>query len=135
MKAEQTRAEPERARKTSAKEYALRFAFGGIVTALVGVVGKAFGPSVAGLFLAFPAILPASVTLIEKHEHRKAAGRDAIGAAAGSVGLIGFAIVVWVFAPRVAAWIVLLAALAVWLVISLGTWWIAMQLRDWERVG
>jgi hypothetical protein len=135
MSAVQARAEPERARKTTPKEYAIRFAFGGIVTASVGIVATAFGPGVAGLFLAFPAILPASMTLIEKHEHRKAAGLDALGAAAGSVGLVGFAFVVWGLSPRAAAWLVLLAAMIVWLGISLGIWWIGVQLRDWEQVG
>ena len=32
---------------------------------------KRYGPGVAGLFLAFPAIFPAGATLIEKHEKEK----------------------------------------------------------------
>jgi hypothetical protein len=109
--------------------------FGGIITAAVGIVGKAWGPAVAGLFLAFPAILPASMTLVEKHEDRKAAGRDAIGAAAGSVGLVAFAVVIWALGAHWLAAIVLVVALVVWLAVSIGTWWIAMRLRDWEQVG
>jgi hypothetical protein len=135
MRAEQARAEPERVRRTTPREYALRFAFGGVVTAVVGILGHAYGPAVAGLFLAFPAILPASMTLIEKHEDRKAAGQDAVGAAAGCVGLIGFALVVWALASQATAWLVLFAALIVWLGISLAAWWIAMRLRNWEQVG
>lgn len=86
-------------------EYVLRFIFGGAVTATTGIVAKHFGPEIGGLFLAFPAIFPASATLIEKHERdkkrkaglhgtnrgREAAGLDAAGAALGSIGLIGFA--------------------------------------------
>ncbi len=49
---------------TKPREYAIRFLFGGLVTAATGVVAKKFGPVVAGLFLAFPAIFPASATLI-----------------------------------------------------------------------
>jgi hypothetical protein len=30
-----------------------------------------WGPAVVGLFLAFPAIFPASATLIEKHERQR----------------------------------------------------------------
>ena len=135
MKADETKAQPEKARRTTPSEYALRFVFGGIVTAAVGIVGTAFGPAVAGLFLAFPAILPASMTLVEKHEGRKAAGRDAIGAAAGSVGLVAFGAVVWALAARAAAWEVLGIALVAWLAVSLAIWWAAMRLRHWEQVG
>jgi AraC-like DNA-binding protein len=59
------------------------------------------GPQVAGLFLAFPSIFPASATLIQNQERAKkqrkgldgeqrgidAAGADAMGAASGSWGL------------------------------------------------
>jgi Protein of unknown function (DUF3147) len=41
-------------------EYLVRFAFGGAVTALAGVIAKRYGPGVGGLFLAFPAIFPAT---------------------------------------------------------------------------
>jgi hypothetical protein len=46
------------------KDYAVRFVFGGIVTALTGLIAGRYGPGVAGLFLAFPAIFPAGATLI-----------------------------------------------------------------------
>ena len=45
-------------------EYAERFLFGGIITAATGEIARTFGPAVAGLFLAFPAIFPATATLI-----------------------------------------------------------------------
>jgi len=108
--------------QTSRKEYAVRFLFGGIVTAVVAVLGKRFGPVVAGLFFAFPAILPASLTLIAEHEGKRAAGDDARGAAAGSIGLIAFGAAVWVGAPRIPAWSVLAAASTAWLVVSLLVW-------------
>ena len=41
------------------------------MTVLAGVIAKKFGPVVGGLFLAFPAIFPASATLIEKHERER----------------------------------------------------------------
>jgi hypothetical protein len=44
------------------QDYLLRFLFGGTVTALAGVIAKRFGPGIGGLFLAFPAILPAAAT-------------------------------------------------------------------------
>jgi uncharacterized membrane protein YfcA len=90
-------------------EYLIRFLFGGIVTVLAGIIAKRYGPEIGGLFLAFPAILTASATLIEKHEKEKkqdagmkgtmrgklAAGVDAIGASMGALGLAAFALVIW----------------------------------------
>ena len=57
--------------KTKWFEYAIRFVFGGLITAIAGVIARDFGPAIGGLFLAFPAIFPASATLIEKHEKQK----------------------------------------------------------------
>src|ERR1700736_6579054 len=58
--------------KTKWYEYALRFAFGGSITVAAGLVAKKWGPGVGGLFLVFPAIFPASATLVEKHEKKTA---------------------------------------------------------------
>ena len=63
-------------------EYAIRFIFGGLITAVAGIIAKKFGAGVGGLFLAFPAIFPASATLIEKHETQKKRGGGATGNAA-----------------------------------------------------
>jgi hypothetical protein len=41
-------------------EFAVRFLFGGFCTVAAGLIAKRFGPSIGGLFLAFPAIFPAS---------------------------------------------------------------------------
>jgi hypothetical protein len=94
-------------------EYAVRFLFGGAITAITGILASHYGPVFGGLFLAFPAIFPATATLVEKHEQekkqkagiantirgREAAALDARGAAIGSIGLVGFAITVWKLAP------------------------------------
>jgi hypothetical protein len=116
------RAQPSKLRQTSIKEYGLRFVFGGVVTAAVGIVATVFGPNIAGLFLAFPAILMASLTLISKHEDRPAAGSDALGACAGSIGLLGFGAVVWALASRGSGVTVLGIASVVWLAVSVGIW-------------
>ncbi len=123
-------------------EYAIRFLFGGLITAVAGIIAKKFGPSIGGLFLAFPAILPASATLIEKHEKekkeekglvgtrrgRKAASVDAAGSAMGSVGLLVFAAIVWQFAPLYSTWIVLTGATLAWLTVSLLIWYVRKRL-------
>ncbi len=82
-------------KETSWKGYAIRFLFGGVVTAFTGWVAAKSGPVVGGLFLAFPAILPASVTLVREHEDADAAGQDAYGAMLGSIGLAAFGAVIW----------------------------------------
>ena len=118
-------------------EYAIRFLFGGLVTAIAGIIAKKFGPGVGGLFLAFPAIFPASATLIEKHEKQKkeeeglqgtqrgreAASIDAAGSAIGSVGLLFFAGLVWQLAPRYKTSMVLAGATLAWLMVSVLLWY------------
>jgi hypothetical protein len=117
-------------------EYAIRFLFGGLITGIAGMIAKKYGPGIGGLFLAFPAIFPASATLIEKHEKQKkeengltgtrrgreAAGIDAAGSAMGSVGLFVFAFLVWQFAPRHSIWTVLIGATLAWLIASVLIW-------------
>jgi hypothetical protein len=97
-----------------------------------------FGPIVGGLFLAFPAILPASLTLVEKREAQKkakhgmcgrqrgrqAAGLDAAGAILGSVGLVVFGFIVWQFASNHAPWLVLASATGMWAIVAFGLWMI-----------
>ena len=52
-------------------EHLTRFLLGGAISVLAALIGKAFGPTVGGLFLAFPAIFPASATLLDKHEEKR----------------------------------------------------------------
>jgi uncharacterized membrane protein (GlpM family) len=118
--------------KSSAKEWAIRFIFGGLVTAVVGVVATTFGPVVAGLFLAFPAIAIASLTLIADHDNRSAAGADALGGVAGSIGLVVFGLIVWGTASRLPAVEVLAIATLAWLAVSLAVW---ASADAWRRRG
>ncbi len=45
--------DPAKLKQATAKEYLLRFAFGGSVTLVTGVIAHSFGPLVGGLFLGF----------------------------------------------------------------------------------
>jgi len=128
--------------QTKWHDYAVRFLFGGLITATAGMIAKKFGPGIGGLFLAFPAIFPASATLIEKHEEEKkeslglngaargrsAASIDAAGSSMGSIGLFIFAFVVWQFLPRDRAWMVLGGATVLWLGVSVAIWQIRKAL-------
>ncbi len=122
--------------KTRWNEYGVRFLFGGAITVVAGLLAKRFGPVFGGLFLAFPAIFPASATLVEKHERekkqkagimnttrgRQAAALDARGATIGSLGLICFALLVWKLLPVWNAALVLCVALSLWLGVSVLIW-------------
>lgn len=130
--------------ETKPQEYALRFLFGGTCTAIAGLIAKHYGPSIGGLFLAFPAIFPAAASLIENHEKRRkmevgkdggkrgknAAALDAFGATLGCLGLIGFAISLWKFVTEMTAGLVLSVAFASWALISLGAYFAK---RHWPR--
>ncbi len=112
-------------RRTRWYEYALRFFFGGAITVAAGLIAKFYGPVFGGLFLAFPAIFPASATLVQKHEtekERRAGIMDARGAALGCVALGCFGALLWRFLPDWNAGLALLAALAIWLVVALLGW-------------
>jgi hypothetical protein len=126
--------------QTRWNEYFVRFVLGGTMTVVAGLLAARFGPVVGGLFLAFPAIFPASATLIEKHVRerkekaglrgarrgKEAAALDAAGAALGSFGLAAFGLVIWLLIVRSPAWALALAAVS-WLAVAMLAW----QVRRW----
>lgn len=128
-------------KRTKWYEYLIRFGLGGAVTAAAALLAKRFGPGVGGLFLAFPAILAASATLVEKHERerkeakgfqglyrgRHAAGADAAGAAIGGLGLMAFAVCAWKLLPNYNSGIAIGSATLLWAAVSISFWW------TWKR--
>jgi hypothetical protein len=124
---------PQQLKRTKWGEYLVRFAFGGGVSVAAWMIGKAFGPRIGGLFLAFPAILPASLTLIKEHDGRGAAKDDALGAALGSLGLGAFALVVWGTAAWDAPTLTLVSASVLWFVVSASAWWLVFGRRQPAR--
>ena len=131
---------PSALRQTRWYEYLVRFVLGGAITVVAGLIAARFGPVIGGLFLAFPAIFPASATLIEKHvrERKKRAGQqgarrgrgaaalDAAGAALGSFGLAAFGLVIWLMIVRSPAWTFVVAAVS-WLAVAVLAW----NVRRW----
>jgi hypothetical protein len=103
----------------SSKDYLVRFAFGAsisVIAALISLKFQLFG----GIFLAFPAILPASLTLIERDLGRKEASIDAEGAIVGAIGMLAFALVAAFGINSIGAIRALVVAAATWLVVSFG---------------
>jgi hypothetical protein len=127
-------------------EYVIRFVLGGSTTLLAGVIADIWGPAVGGLFLAFPAILCASATLVEAHERREkhehgieghkrgtdAAALETAGAALGSFGLASFALAVWLLVPRFGVAALGLGSIA-WLVVSVTCWRLRRNIRRPSR--
>jgi hypothetical protein len=117
-------------------EIGLRFLFGGACTVLAGLIAEHWGPGIGGLFLAFPAIFPATASLIAKHEKeekakigrdgtergRLAASVDAAGTSLGCIGLMGFALVIWRELPLQDAGTVLAESMLAWTVLAAGFW-------------
>jgi uncharacterized membrane protein (GlpM family) len=128
--------DPGQLKKSSWSEFGIRVVFGGAIAVVAYLVGQRFGPSVAGLFLAFPAIMPASVTLVEKHDGKGKAVSDARGTMAGTVGLLVFGAAVWQLSTRLAAWQVLALAAVAWLLAALACWllleWLMAETHDTE---
>jgi hypothetical protein len=127
-------------------EYIIRFILGGGITVIAALIAQRWGPTLGGLFLAFPAIFPASATLLEKHEldrkrdagiaftyrGRLAAALDARGALMGAIGGLLFALICWGYLPRESAWTVLPMAFAAWFVLS-GLLWFTRKHHPWSR--
>jgi MFS family permease len=123
-------------KQTKPHELLVRFLFGGLATVLAGLVAKRFGPGIGGLFLAFPAIFPATATLVEAHEKerkkkighdgtcrgRMAASVDAAGTALGCIALAGFAFVLWRALPSWNSGMVIAGAVVAWVLIAFVLW-------------
>ena len=125
-------------RQTRWHAYALRFLLGGLITVLTGAISSKWGPVFGGLFLAFPAIYPASATLLDSHEKEKkrkagiavtirgrlAAALEARGAVMGAIGAIFFAVLAWQALPRWGVLLSLLGALICWSSVSTLLWYL-----------
>jgi hypothetical protein len=114
--------------KPKAREYLIRFFFGGAVALLASITSKALGDFAGGLALAFPAILPAALTLVKQHDGRQQAADDARGARFGAAGLTAFAVIVFACAnegPLVALPLAMLA----WSTTAGICWWLSYGRR------
>jgi hypothetical protein len=121
--------EPGRLSDIAWRDIAIRFAFGALTSALAGTVGALANAKWAGPFLALPAILAASLTLIADEESRKRAREDSRGAVLGAVALLVFAAVGAAgFTHLAAGWVLLVASVA-WCVVAAELYWLVWARR------
>ena len=85
------RFKPSKLKDVAPPDLLIRFAFGAAISFIAGLVAIEWNSKAGGLFLAFPAILPATLTLIEKQESKRDAEENDEGAMLGSVAMIAFA--------------------------------------------
>jgi hypothetical protein len=109
--------------KARPRELAIRFVFGAGIALVAAIAGSVFGARLGGLFLAFPAVLPATLTLIEKKEGTNKAWADASGGVLGAVGLAAFASTA-VLLMRTNPVIALMLAMLAWVLVSVGLYFL-----------
>ena len=133
-------------KRATPADYFIRFVFGGAITAIAGLVGDHWGPMIGGLLLAFPAIFPASITLLAREERERKTDRGltgtrrglttaadyAAGTALGSAGLASFAAVCWWSLERLGLPLTLTIGLVAWSVMA-GASWTAFKRRPRRR--
>jgi hypothetical protein len=111
----------------------LRFAFGAAISTVASVVAILLGVRAGGLLLAFPAILPATLTLIEREDTHEKAMEDDVGSVLGAVSLAGFAALAWWLLRTAGAVVALPVACAGWFVSSLALYAVVRAVFGTER--
>ena len=113
---------------------AARFAFGFAVSVVAGLIGVAAGQRAGGVMLAAPAVLPATLTIIERHEGRGPAVTEVEGSVPGAVALIGFAVVAAAVTARIPVAGALFAALATWAALAIAGYFVlAAVMSSWKQ--
>jgi Protein of unknown function (DUF3147) len=116
-----------KAAKAKPRDLLIRFVAGALTSIASGAVTLAFGARVGGILLAFPAILAASLTLIEQQEDSIDAREDARGAIAGGCAMAVFAAVAALAFGHVAGALALAIAALAWLLTAgllyVAFWW------------
>jgi hypothetical protein len=107
---------PQQVRAVRFRELGYRFIAGAATSIAAGVITLAFGSRVGGVFLAFPAILAASLTLIAKEDDPAEAREDVRGAVIGGLALALFAAVAALTLGNLSAPLALLLAIVGWFV-------------------
>jgi Protein of unknown function (DUF3147) len=112
--AERPKLDLGRARQTPPRYLLIRFGAGAATSVVSGTTTIVFGPRVGGVLLAFPAILAASLTLIEEQDNSIDAREDARGAIAGGCALAIFALAAELTLGHMSGALALMIAAAAW---------------------
>jgi hypothetical protein len=129
------RFQPGRIKEARFRDYAIRFAFGGTISVVAALIGAVLKEPIGGIFTAFPAIMLASLTLIDKAEDREHASYDAVGAALGAVGFIACAFFI---SRTLGQWPVAASlgmGILIWLVVSVGLYALYALVASLRRKG
>jgi uncharacterized membrane protein (GlpM family) len=125
--AERPSIEPAKALESRPRDLLIRFAGGALTSIISGAATLAFGARLGGILLAFPAILAASLTLIEEQDDSVDAREDARGAIAGGCAMTIFALAATLMLGHLDGAVALPIATAAWLaaasLIYLLFWW------------
>jgi hypothetical protein len=111
------RLQPAKLKEVGASDLVVRFAFGALISVVASVVSL-WNAKAGGMFLAFPAILPATLTLIEKKQSKREAEEDDEGAILGSVAMFAFAATATWALTALPAGLSLAAASGAWLTVA-----------------
>lgn len=117
--AERPAFKPAKVKKARPREMLVRFFAGALTSILAGGLTLAFGARIGGIMLGFPAILAASLTLIEQQEDSEHAREDARGAIAGGCGMAAFALAATLTFGHLGAALALLIAAGAWALTAL----------------
>jgi len=119
--------EPKKISQVRPRDLGYRFLAGAITSVVAGAITLAFGARVGGVMLAFPAILGASLTLIEKEEGNIDAREDCRGATMGGLALGVFAAVAALTLGSLSGALALGIAAASWVLAAVAgyalLWW------------
>lgn len=117
--------ELKKIREVRPRDLGIRFVAGAITSVVSGVLATAVSARVGGIFLAFPAILAASLTLIEKQEDSAVAREDARGAVVGGCAMAVFAAVAALAFGDLPGAIVLAIATLAWVAVAFTGYFLA----------
>lgn len=116
---ERPKFKPSEVRKVRTRDLVIRFIAGAITSVVAGCVTIAFGARAGGVLLAFPAILAASLTLIEEQDDSAEAREDARGAVMGGCALAAFAATAALALGKLPGAVAVALAAVAWLLVAL----------------
>jgi hypothetical protein len=110
---------PSKLTNARPRDLVIRFVAGGLTSIAAGGLTLAFGARLGGIMLGFPAILAASLTLIQEQEDSAHAREDARGAIAGGCAMAAFALAATLALGRLNAAVALAIAAGAWVLTAM----------------